>query len=151
MVGVDRNFLISKNTQAFQIVMRAKPGQAAQAVQVATRELKRAYTFGFTEGEFRRARINYETGVEELYKNRNRYSNTRYARDFVKAFISHEPIPSVEEFTKLSGEITKSVTLSQVSSSSPTLSMPPKQRHSPPMLTPSPPAKSSPRSQNQAR
>ncbi len=114
VVGVDRNFLISKNTQAFQIVMRAKPGQAAQAVQVATRELKRAYTFGFTEGEFRRARINYETGVEELYKNRNRYSNTRYARDFVKAFISGEPIPSVEEFAKISGEITKSVTLCQV-------------------------------------
>lgn len=114
VVGVDRDFLISKTKRAFQIVMRAKPGQAAQAVQVATRELKRAYDFGFTAGEFRRARINFETSVEEMYKNRNKYSNTRYARDFVKAFIDGEPIPSVEEFTKLSRGITKSVSLDQV-------------------------------------
>ena len=32
----------------------------------------------------------------------------------MKAFISGEPIPSVEEFAKISGEITKSVTLCQV-------------------------------------
>lgn len=114
VVSVDRDFLISKTKRAFQIVMRAKPGQAAQAVQMASRELKRAYDFGFTDTEYRRARINFEASVDKMYKNRNRYSNTRYARDFVKAFIDGEPIPSVEEFYKLSGSITSTVTLNQV-------------------------------------
>ena len=97
-VGVaDRNYLISKTRQAFQLTAVSKSNQAVNAMLWMAREVNRATRHGFTVGELRRARLNYEAALDKLYRERNRYSNTRYARDFVRAFLQGEPIPSIED------------------------------------------------------
>ncbi|MDY3912159.1 MAG: insulinase family protein [Sodaliphilus sp.] len=114
VVAHDRNYMISKTRQAFEVIAFAKPGMEDSCAAVMAREVARAVRFGFTDSEYRRARINYESQVDALYSERDKYSNTRYARDFVRAFLDGEPIPSIDDFRTIVTRVIDGVTLSQV-------------------------------------
>ena len=114
VIATDRDYMISKTRQAFQLVATVKPGMDTRAMTWMEREVNRALKHGFTEGELRRARLNYEAAVDKLGRERDKYSNTRYARDFVSAYIDGEGYPSIDTFTAMSREVTAGVTLEQV-------------------------------------
>ncbi len=112
--AADRSFMLAKSRDAFQLIAMAKSGKATEAMQWMAREVKRAQHYGFTEGELRRARLNYESAVEKMYRERDKYSNTSYCRDFVRAFLEGEPIPSFETQYNIIHKIMKEVTLADV-------------------------------------
>lgn len=72
--AADRSFMLAKCRDAFQVIAMAKGGRAAQAMQWMAREVKRAQEHGFTQSELRRARLNYESSVEKMYRERDKYS-----------------------------------------------------------------------------
>ena len=111
-VGVaDRSYFISKTRPAFQLNAVSKPGQAAATMQWMAREVNRALTHGFTEGELRRARLNYEAALDKLIRDRNKYPNTQLARDFVRAYLENEPIPSMDDYNAIMRRVMNGVTL----------------------------------------
>ena len=112
--AADRDFMISKTRQAFQITAITKSGMAMRSVMAVEREVNRALRYGFTDGEYRRAMANYRNSVNKLYLEREKYPNSRYARDFVRAFIDGEPIPSIEQYHELAMELIPTVTLNDV-------------------------------------
>ena len=112
--AADRSFMLAKSRDAFQLIAMAKSGKVAQAMQWMAREVKRAQQYGFTEGELRRARLNYESAVEKMYRERDKYSNTSYCRDFVRAYLEGEPIPSFETQYNIIHKIMKDVALADV-------------------------------------
>ncbi len=114
VVAHDRKYMISKTKQAFELVAFAKPGKENECATVLAREVQRACKYGFTASEYRRARINYESQLNNLYQERDKYSNTRYARDFVRAFLDGEPIPSIDDFNRLSLKVIDGVSIEQV-------------------------------------
>lgn len=114
-VGVsDRDYMISKTQQAFQIIATAKPGRANDAMKFISTEVHRARIHGFTESEMRRARLNYEASLDKFYRERDKYTNTAYCRDFVRAFIDGEPFPDIETAFNLSLKVINNVGLDQV-------------------------------------
>lgn len=114
-VGVtDRHYLISNSCEAFQLTALSKTGQATGAMQWMAREVNRATTHGFTQGELRRAQLNYEAALDRLYRDRNRYTNTQYARDYTRAFLQGEPVPSIEDNDRIMRRIISEVTLDDV-------------------------------------
>ncbi|MBR1803828.1 MAG: insulinase family protein [Muribaculaceae bacterium] len=112
--AADRNYLISKTRKAFQLTAVSKSNQATATMQWMAREVNRATQYGFTQSELRRARLNYEAALDKLYRDRNRYSNTQYARDFVRAYLEGEPIPSIEDNCTIMRRIMSEVTLEDV-------------------------------------
>lgn len=112
--AADRSFMLAKSRDAFQFIAMAKSGKVAESMQWMSREVKRAQQYGFTEGELRRARLNYESAVEKMYRERDKYSNTSYCRDFVRAYLEGEPIPSFETQYNIIHKIMKDVTLADV-------------------------------------
>lgn len=114
VVASDRDFMISKTRQAFQVVATAKPGRETECVAWMEREVNRALAHGFTDGEYRRARANYEAAVEKLYRERDKYTNTRYARDLVDAFIDGEAFPSIDTYRTLMRGVIDGVTTADV-------------------------------------
>ncbi|MBQ6279612.1 MAG: insulinase family protein [Muribaculaceae bacterium] len=112
--AADRSFMLAKSRDAFQLIAMAKSGKVAESMQWMSREVKRAQQYGFTEGELRRARLNYESAVEKMYRERDKYSNTSYCRDFVRAYLEGEPIPSFETQYNIIHKIMKDVTLADV-------------------------------------
>ncbi|MBQ9556154.1 MAG: insulinase family protein [Muribaculaceae bacterium] len=114
-VGVtDRNFIISKSRNAFQLIATSKEGQADRTMQWLAREVQRASRFGFTDGELRRARLNYVSALDKLYRERDRYSNTTLARDFVRAYLEGEPLSTIEVYHDLMLKEIDQVTLDEV-------------------------------------
>ena len=114
-VGVaDRKFLLSSTRQALQFTALSKAGQAEKTMEVIAREVNRATTFGFTDTELRRARLSYTAALDRLYRERNKYPNTRLARDFVRAYLEGEPIPSLEDNDRINREVIDATTLNDV-------------------------------------
>lgn len=114
VIATDRDYMISKTRQAFQLVASAKAGRETQCMEWMEREVNRALTHGFTDGELRRARLNYEASLDKLSRERDKYPNTRYARDFVSAFIDGEGFPSIDTFTAMSRDVINNVSLGDV-------------------------------------
>lgn len=114
-VGVaDRNYFFSKTRQALQFTAIAKSGQAEASMQWMAREVKRATEHGFTEAELLRARSNYGTALDKLQRERDRYTSTRYARDYVRAYLEGEPIPSIDDNCSIMRRIVGQVSLDEV-------------------------------------
>ena len=113
-MAADRDFLMAKTRQALMLVATGKQGQADSCTRVLAREINRAVRFGFCPSELKRARLKYEASLDKLYRSRNQYSNTNYARDFVRAYLDGEPIASIETYRDLMLKVIGSVTLQKV-------------------------------------
>jgi len=74
----------------------------------------RASLYGFTQSELNRARLDYETALDKLYRDRDRYTNTSYARDFVRAYLDGEPLASIPVYRDLMLQQIGQVTLDEV-------------------------------------
>ena len=112
----DRSYMLAKSRDAFQLIATARSGKAATAMQWLAREVNRAMAHGFTEGELRRARLNYESALDKMYRERDKYSNTAYCRDYVRAFLEGEPVPSMETQYSIMRKIIAATTLEKVNS-----------------------------------
>ena len=82
---------------ALQLVGVSRPKEAEVAIVTLLRETKRAHDFGFTEGEYERAKANYLSGIEKRYNEREKQLNGYYVQQYVQHFLKNEPIPSIED------------------------------------------------------
>lgn len=82
---------------ALQVVGVAKPGHVESTIAALMREVKRVHEFGFTEGEYERAKANYLSNLEQLYNEREKQQNAFYVNQYVQHFLKNEPIPSIED------------------------------------------------------
>ena len=82
---------------ALQLVGVSRPKEAEVAIATLLRETKRAHDFGFTEGEYERAKANYMSGIEKRYNEREKQLNGYYVQQYVQHFLKNEPIPSIED------------------------------------------------------
>ena len=119
--ATDRSYMLAKSRDAFQLIGVSKSGKASETMQWMAREVERAMRHGFTQGELRRARLNYESALDKMYRERDKYSNTAYCRDFVRAYLEGEPIPSIETQNDIMRKIMNDVTLEQINAYMPRL------------------------------
>jgi len=82
---------------ALQLIGVAKPGFADATIATLMRETRRARDFGFTAGEYERAKANYLTSMEKLYNERDKQPNRYYVQQYIDRFLKNEPIPSIED------------------------------------------------------
>lgn len=82
---------------ALQLIGVAKPAQADATIATLMRETRRTRDFGFTAGEYERAKADYLSNLEKLYNERDKQLNNFYVQQYVARFLKQEPIPSVED------------------------------------------------------
>lgn len=101
-VGVgDRHFLLSRGQDALMIRANTIPGREIETVNYFAGELKRAADRGFQESELQRAKIDLRSQVDTEFANRNKISNTDYARQYVDHYLNGGPLPSKETWCKM--------------------------------------------------
>ena len=111
---MNRDYFISKTKQALQFIAMSKDGKVDECVRWVAREVSRATRHGFTPGEFKRARLKFEASLDKMYRERDKYSNTSYARDFVRVFEDGEPYPAISTYHRLMKKVVKDITLDRV-------------------------------------
>ena len=95
MVG-DQDFLVAKTKSAFTGIAVAKEDGIIGATEALVREIERARQFGFTAGEYSRAKADYLRALESSYNERNKTRSESYVQEYVRHFIDNEPIPGIE-------------------------------------------------------
>lgn len=94
-------YLFSKTKYAFQMLIAPKEGMTEQSIETIMEETLRAIRFGFTPTELARAKAHSLNFMKMRYDNRHKRSNALFGNEYTEHFLSHEPIPSMEDLYAL--------------------------------------------------
>lgn len=78
------------------------------------REAARVQEFGFTEGEFERAKRNEMRDMERTYRQRDQLGHSEFASEYVDAFLRNEAFPGIEYEYELYEEILPDIRIEEV-------------------------------------
>ncbi|MGY5353076.1 M16 family metallopeptidase [Wenyingzhuangia sp. IMCC45533] len=102
--------LWDKSKKAFQCYALTSETGQLKAFENIVIENERVLRYGFLESELNRAKKSILNSIEKAYQERNKTSSKNYASEYIRNFLSNEPVPSIEwEFfavKKLIDEIT---------------------------------------------
>ena len=99
----------------FTIGAQPKKNEGPLAFEAIYTEAERIRRYGFTSGEFERAKSNLLTSWESYYKQRDKINNDTYAGNIRQHFLINEPLPSVEfEYEAIKAKL-PGITLGEVS------------------------------------
>jgi zinc protease len=90
-------YLIAKTKDAMQLEAVGKPGGTNAAIETLIREANRVKEFGFTAGEYDRAKAVYMSNLEKIYNERDKQRNKFYINQYINHFLVNEPIPSIAD------------------------------------------------------
>lgn len=90
-------FGLAEKTDALQMVAISNPGKTDLAIETLMREAKRAKDFGFTAGEFERAKATHMSNLEKLNNERDKQRSDYYVNEYVNHFLRNEPIPGIAD------------------------------------------------------
>lgn len=110
----DTKFILARDPRAWVVRAQAKTGRENDCVKVFATELKRAARYGFLNTELERARLDYRSELDSRFANRDKISNTVYARRFANHFTGGGSIPSEEAYYKMMKGVLASVKLDDV-------------------------------------
>ncbi|MBQ5512800.1 MAG: insulinase family protein, partial [Bacteroidales bacterium] len=91
------NYIVAKTKNAFAFEGVAKTGKEYETIKSLFREAMRIKKYGFTPGEFARAKMEELSRGEKLYTNRNKQTNSYYVQKCVEHFLNSEPMMSIEQ------------------------------------------------------
>lgn len=110
----DQMFFASRTKSSFTGIAICKDDDIELALTSLLRETERAKRFGFTESEYVRARAEYISQLESDYNERAKTKNSTYVNQYIKNFLSNEPIPSIEDKFTIINEIAPKIPISMI-------------------------------------
>ncbi len=96
------------------VAAQMKEGRVLEGLETLLTEVERVNRHGFTETELVRAKQNLLTNWEQLYSDRENIPSSRRADEYVRAFLTGEPIPGIEAEYELAQELIPAITLEEV-------------------------------------
>ncbi|HRO85483.1 MAG TPA: insulinase family protein [Niabella sp.] len=87
---------------------------AKKGLSALMEEIERAKRFGFTQPELDRAKLNLKAGMEKAFKEKEKTESSRYVGEYLRNFLSNEPIPGIEVENNYYNELIPQITLEDV-------------------------------------
>jgi zinc protease len=112
--ALDYDSFYARNYNALTLASSVRKGEEAKGFEAALTELERARRHGFAKGEIERAKATMLANFENLYKQKDKISNDRWASNITNNFLTGEPIPSLETQYDFYKEILPSITAEEV-------------------------------------
>ena len=106
---------IGRTLELFEIEATVPEGQITEGLGALMVEAKRMQQFGFSNDELNRAKAALLAGYERAYKERGTSESPGYANEYVRHFLTHEPIPGIEFEYKIAATYVPTVTAAEVS------------------------------------
>jgi zinc protease len=89
-------------------------GGAAPALAAVLQEQQRARQHGFSEGELDRARKNLQRSLERTYNERNNTTSASYVSEYLRNFLTGEPLAGTEAEHRIVQEMLPAITLDEM-------------------------------------
>lgn len=84
------------------------------ALNILMREIERVKQFGFTEAELERNKKDMLSSFEKLYNNRNKNESSNYVSEYVRNFLTQEPMPGIEKEWEYYQQLLPGISLDEV-------------------------------------
>jgi zinc protease len=110
----ESNFYVAKTKSAFTATVMCKEDEIERGISALAREIARVRKYGFTDGEYDRAKANFLSALENQYNERDKVENGSYVNSYVRHFLDNEPIPGVENECMIYSQIANSISLDMV-------------------------------------
>lgn len=99
---------------AFMGVAYAKSNEGIKALTSLLTEMERMKQYGFTAGEFDRAKANYFRGLESRYMDRDKRKNREIVFPIMNYFLTNNPSPGIEFEYGFAKEMIPTITLDEI-------------------------------------
>ncbi len=92
----DGEFIVSKTKDAWQMSATAREGEVLTAFEALLEEMERVLQFGFTKGEYDRAKAKFISWLEVQYNERSKRKNRSFVNEYITHFTDNEPSAGIE-------------------------------------------------------
>ena len=115
---------------SFSSLVRSKSGYTSFAVvgengiekglKALLEENERVKKYGFTKGELERYKKVVLNNYEQSFKEKDKTESERYAEEYIRAYLTNEPIPGIAYENAVVREVVPGISLEEVNSLAPT-------------------------------
>ena len=112
---------LSPDVETVQLGAGVEDGKIADGLAAIALEAKRAREFGFTPGEFDRAKKWLAAYYERAYTERDKTESGSFAQEYLNLFLEGDPSPGIAYEYKLVQQLLPTITLDEVSGLAKTL------------------------------
>src|SRR5918993_1371382 len=105
---------IGRTLELFEIEAVVPEGKITEGLGALMMEAKRMQQYGFSNDELNRAKAALLAGYERAYKERETSESASYANEYVRHFLTKEPIPGMEFEYKIAATYLPTVTAEEV-------------------------------------
>lgn len=105
----DGDFFISRMKQSFGGQVVSSETDFLNATTTLYREILRAVRCGFNDSEYERVKAQMLADAEAAYNSRDKKKSADFCKEYVKHFISNEPIPSIENDYAMTQQIASAI------------------------------------------
>ncbi|MBN2236844.1 MAG: insulinase family protein [Bacteroidales bacterium] len=100
---------------AYSINVTANPNKEDESLEAILTETERVKRYGFVPTELERAKTNFLTQMESAYKQKDKISNDRHAREIQQHFLTQAPTPGFDYEMEFLKKILPGITAEEVS------------------------------------
>lgn len=104
----------ARGYDAFSATIATGGNDSLRALKAFQEELERVKKYGFTKAELDRAKINMLTSIEQAFKEKNKTESGNYAEEYIRNFLTNEPIPGIEKENQYYKELLPQITVDDV-------------------------------------
>ena len=108
------NYMVARTKGAWTTAAMVKDNAVDSALFALVRENERVRQFGFTKGEYDRAKANVLKSYESAYNEREKQPNSAYSREYLSHFTEGGYIPGIEMEYELMRQIAQELPLEAV-------------------------------------
>lgn len=108
------DYIVSNTKSAFSISAEARDGEIEKALRAMVNESERVRKYGFTASEYERARANFVSRMEQIYKEREKQKNQFYVKQILNNFTTGNAMPGIEMEYTMMMQIAPSITIDQL-------------------------------------
>ncbi|MBY0433537.1 MAG: insulinase family protein, partial [Cyclobacteriaceae bacterium] len=111
--GSNRGEFVHNYESYFSFALIGKAG-VAPAINALVQENERARKFGFTAAELDRTKKSLMRNMERAYNERDKTESENYVEEYVRNFLSDEPIPGIENEFNYHKQFVEGITLAEI-------------------------------------
>ncbi|MBX2931936.1 MAG: insulinase family protein [Chitinophagaceae bacterium] len=104
----------ARGYEGFQAQVYTGEGNISNSVTALVEEIERVKRFGVTEAELERAKTDMLTRMERLNNEKNKTESANYVGEYIRNFLTNEPIPGIEAEYNYYKELLPTITLLDV-------------------------------------
>ncbi len=108
------DYIVSNTKSAFDISAEARDGEIDKALKAIVNESERVRKYGFTPSEYDRARANYTSKLEQIYKEREKQKNSFYVNQILNYFLTGNAMPGIDMEYAMMMQIAPGIPVDQI-------------------------------------